>query len=79
MRARYSIAKETAASLTIRDESRRFGTMTVTNDAEAVVEHLADQGLIDGRRLFYYDSEDQLDELVHENGRFVRFERGPRP
>lgn len=79
MRARYSIAKETATSLTIRDESRRFGTMTVTNDAEAVVEHLADQRLIDGRRLFYYDSEDQLDELVHENGRFVRFERGPRP
>lgn len=56
--------------------------MSVTNDAEAVCQYLHELGhLQDGRRLFYYDSQEppELDELVHDNGTFLRFAPGPRP
>jgi len=52
---------------------------TVTNDAEAVVEALTSQGYLpEGRRLFYYDSEGTLDEILIKDGRFVGFAPGPR-
>jgi len=52
--------------------------MTVTNGAEGVVEELVEQGLLpEGRRLFYYDSENTLDEILVENGRFAGFRPGP--
>lgn len=51
---------------------------SVTNDAERVVRELWEQGrLFNERRLFYYDSEGSLDELVHDEGTFVRFAPGP--
>jgi hypothetical protein len=31
-----------------------------------------------GRRLLYFDSEGELDENVHDKGRFARFAPGPR-
>ncbi len=61
-------------SLVIRDLDR--GGMSVTNDAENVVECLA--GELRGRRLFYYDSNGQLDELVVADGKFVGFAPGPK-
>ena len=53
--------------------------MSVTNDAEYVVEHLAKAGLLPaGRRLFYYDSEDQFDEIRVVDGKFAGFGPGMR-
>ena len=56
---------------------------SVTNDAEAVVEYLTVSGAIQenlrsGQQLLYYDSEGQLDEILHKNGKFVGFKPGPR-
>lgn len=52
--------------------------MTVTNDAEAVVCHLVSANLIGpgrpGRRLFYYDSDGDRDEiLISDVGTFAGF------
>jgi len=49
-------------------------TMTITNGAEEVVERLGDK--IKDKRLFYRDTEDQIDEIVHKDGQFVRFQFG---
>lgn len=84
MRARYitvpapSEAQAIANDpLVIRDVGREC--MSITNDAEAVVEDLVSRGLLPaGRRLFYYDSDGQLDELLVEDGRFAGFKAGPR-
>lgn len=52
---------------------------TVTNDAENVVADLVNDGkLLPGMRLYYYDSEGQLDEIKVKDGRFAGFAPGPR-
>ena len=57
--------------LVIRDQG--IG-MTVTNDAEAVVEYLAGgTALTPGRKLYYYDTEGELAELKVEDGKFAGF------
>lgn len=75
-RSDFSIVKNVPGEpLVILD--RNLGNMSVTNDAESVVESLVREGLLpDGRRLFYYDSEGQLDEITHKDGVFVGFEFG---
>ena len=62
--------------LVIRDA----GTgMTVTNDAEAVVAFLLEhKALCEGRRLLYFDSEGNLDEILHDGEKFTGFAPGPR-
>lgn len=45
--------------------------MSVTNAAEYVVEDIFQK--YGNKRIFYYDTEGILDELVHENGEFRRF------
>ena len=75
-RADYKIVRANADELVIRDVG--VGCMSVTNDAEAVVMELVRSGL-DGRRLLYYDTEGELDELVVKDGKFAGFARGPRP
>lgn len=63
--------------LVIRDIGPHHLFRTITNDAEHVVMNLASQ--LDGRRLFYYDSDGQLGEICHEDGRFAGFAPpGPR-
>jgi hypothetical protein len=48
--------------------------VSVTNAAEEVVEELVKAGkLPHGRRLLYYDSDSQLDEIVMEGGKFKGF------
>lgn len=49
-------------------------TMSITNDAEAVVDFL--NGSYPGFRIFYRDTMDNWDELVHDNGVFQRFNPG---
>lgn len=63
----------------IRDVGPWHQHPSVTNDAEAVVEILV-QGhggvQLGDRRLFYYDSEDNLDEILVRDGRFSGFNAG---
>lgn len=77
LRAKYRIEEQTEEKIVIRDVGREC--MSVTNDAEAVVRDLQQNRMLDGRRLFYFDSEGQLDELKHDgNGLFTGFAPGPR-
>ncbi len=77
--AAYSVVSSDATQITIRDFGPWDRHLTVTNDAEHVVAEMARVYGLGTRRLFYFDSEGQLDELVHDgNGRFVRFAPGPR-
>jgi hypothetical protein len=64
-----------AEKVVIRDEGPWNRHMTVTNDASWVVGEIAPK--LNGRRLFYFDSEGQYDELVVVDGKFSRFAPGP--
>jgi hypothetical protein len=55
----------------------RFTARSVTNDAEYVVEQLYFEfGITDETRIFYEDSEGQIDELLHIGARFLGFKTG---
>jgi hypothetical protein len=69
--ANFQIVENTATSLTIEDLGPWDVYLTVTNDAEWVVKQVA--SILDGRRLFYRDSEGGMDEIVVEQGRFSGF------
>lgn len=47
--------------------------MTITNAAESVVEEVNQRYGIGKRRLFYYDSSDELTELLVKDGKFAGF------
>lgn len=65
-------AESTPGKLVIRDLNH--GARSVTNDADAVVRYLLEERFIHpGGRLFYYDSESCLDELLYDAKGFVRF------
>lgn len=69
--ARYRIIKENAEAILFRDIGPWSQHLTVTNDAEYVVEQLAPR--LGARRLFYYDSEGDLTELLIKDGKFAGF------
>lgn len=54
----------------IRDIGHHY-TVSVTNDADSVVEKLAP--LLNGRRLLYIDSTGQKDEILYEGSTFLGF------
>lgn len=63
--------------LIIRDVGPWTEYPTVTNDAERVVLQLLARNLLPaGRRLLYYDSAGNLDELRIKNGAFAGFAFG---
>ena len=58
----------------IRDIGPWNTHLTITNGAELVVEFLFNNNIIkNGKRLFYYDSDNELSELRHENGKFLGY------
>lgn len=60
--------------LVIKDEGPWDKFKTVTNDAENVVETLIKAGLLtEGRPLYYFDTEGQLDEILIEDKHFIGF------
>lgn len=77
-RSDYAIVRDLPGEpLVILD--RDLGNKSVTNDAENVVADLVREGkLPEGRRLLYYDSEGQLDEIMVSGGKFAGFKAGPR-
>jgi hypothetical protein len=81
-RARYAVIEDDLLQeepLVIQDVGPWDRHLTVTNDAEWVVEQLVREGhLPPGRRLFYIDTDGQKDELLVKDGRFAGFAPGAR-
>jgi len=63
-KSNYRIVKETTQALLIEDLGPWDQYMTVTNNVENVVEELKEK--LAGRRLFYMDSEKQMDEILYK-------------
>lgn len=75
---RFSWIERSGERVVIRDtcDSTR---PTVTNDAKWLVESFLDGRVITPgvTRLFYFDTDDRLDEIVFDQHGFVRFAPGP--
>lgn len=73
--AKIQIAYSSVDFLVLRDLGPWDQFPTITNDAENVVARVAKT--LDGRRLFYIDSDGRIDELlVSDAGKFVGFAAG---
>ena len=76
--ANYIVVEKTPERVVIRDVGPWDRYLSVTNGAEGVVAELIGAGILtDGQTLLYYDTEGDLDELVHKDGKFVGFAPGP--
>ena len=73
--AQYEVVSILPDQITIRDIGHNRGRKTVTNDAEAAIQSLANLSLLaPGRRLFYLDSNESKDEiLIGKDGKFAGF------
>lgn len=74
MVSRFYIQDTNNEAVWIVDLANECATMSVTNDAENVVANIAKS--YGNRRIFYKDTDGRWDELVHDNGRFLRFVPG---
>lgn len=75
--ARFEVLETTENSLVIQDIGPWGVYPSVTNDAENVVAKLHSDGSLGCRLLYYYDSEGQMDRILHQNGKFIGFAPGP--
>ena len=74
--ANFAIIVDSAKFVVLNDLGPWDRFKTITNAAESVVRTMHVNGL-GPRRLFYYDSDSDLTELVHDgNGKFVDFRCG---
>jgi hypothetical protein len=73
-KANYDIMVQTPQGIILRDLGPWDKYLTITNAAEEVVEELVSQGILkEGQKLLCHDSEGDLTELVHKDGKFVGF------
>ena len=75
----FEIVANDGNRLVIRDLGPWDKFKTITNGADELVPWLHQNDKIaDGKKLYYYDSSGDCDEIIHADGQFVRFAPGPR-
>jgi hypothetical protein len=78
LKADFEIIDETSEYVLIEDQY--YNTVglskTVTNDVENVIKYLWENNDLGNRRLIYVDTENHIDEILHENGIFKGFKPG---
>jgi len=70
---RFIVAKSSETAIVLRDLGPWDVYPTISNAAEAVVDQLWSKLHIADMRLFYFDSEGDLGELLHDGARFTDF------
>jgi hypothetical protein len=72
--ANYTVVSDDSKALVLRDVGPWDRHPTVTNDVEAVVADLVRGGRLPaGKRLFYFDTQGECDEILVFDGRFGGF------
>ena len=72
MRAKFRVVDEFPTRVTIIDGANYYGSMSITNDAEAVTEYLIKEYGPE-KKFFYWDTEGELTELLHDGKVFTGF------
>ena len=73
MKADFFIEEVTDKYILILDLHDMFGNMTITNDVEAVVEHISKLGILEDKDLYYVSTDGRVDKIQHSDGKFVSF------
>lgn len=77
--ANYAIVNDTDEVIVLRDLGPWDRYMTITNAAELVVAELHARNVLKpDKKILYYDSENEMDQLLHDGmGHFRGFAPGP--
>lgn len=77
IKANFKLLEYSDKYVLIADNSALSGTMSITNDAEAVVRNLHKRLNLTNKDLYYVDTDGRVDLLVHDNaGTFIGFIAG---
>lgn len=78
MKARFNIIYNDETYILIEDQCEIYNSMSITNDAEGVVEYLIKDSIVDvsNKKIFYVDTEGRVDELEHNGQKFIGFKPG---
>lgn len=77
MRFAYEVRRDESDAIWIEDLSNSVGCMSVTNAAEEVIQDLIANGLLSpGKRVYYTDTDGNIDELCHNGVAFTGFAPG---
>lgn len=77
LKSKFTIVENTDKYILINDDCELYQSMSVTNDAENVVEFLYKNGLLkNNKRIFYIDTMERVDELLHTLDYFDGFKAG---
>jgi L-lactate utilization protein LutB len=71
----FEIIQNTKSFIFIKDTGH-MNHKSVTNDVEYVLEQLAAETNIKGKRIFYADSQNEIDEIIHSGTHFSHFKYG---
>ncbi|GHU66567.1 hypothetical protein FACS189447_07710 [Spirochaetia bacterium] len=71
----YEVLRETNTFIFIKDIGHKTHK-SITNDVEFVLESLAADYNIKYRRIFYIDSMNEIDEIIHSEKHFISFKHG---
>jgi hypothetical protein len=76
--AAFRIEEEKPGYIFIRDIGHNWGCKTVTNDVSWVLQELHSLPDTDicNKRIFYMDSEGEIDEILHAGTAFISFRHG---
>jgi len=73
----FKLEKETDSFVYIVDWGHNRNCRTVTNDVEWVLSELSDLvDYFDKKRVFYMDSDQKIDEIIHSGKHFISFKAG---
>ncbi len=76
-RPHYTVIASSENVLLIKDNCELFECMSITNGAEIVIQELHEEFNCKDARIFYIDTENKVDELLHDgNGKFLAFKPG---
>lgn len=74
MKSNYEIVSQSKDFVVLRDIGPWDHYMTITNNADDIVADLFKTGMLTvNKRLLYYDSENNLDEILLTNKQFAGF------
>lgn len=77
LKAKFILIETNPEYILIEDQSNQFNSMSVTNDAENVIENLfTDYGLTEKQIVYYISTDGSVDILNHKNKEFVGFVMG---
>ena len=76
LKSKFDVQLFNTNFILITDNSVLTNTISITNDAENVVEYLYKYYDIGNKRIFYEDTWGRVDELLHDNEIFIDFKSG---